>query len=140
MGQLRHRSDITEQSRRLNQELSPYGVKTIQENNHITLRANGIRFDFGKIQISEQSRKVLEKIGTAMRSLALSKVKITLGQSSGGNFQYSKSLAEQRANAVALVIQTTSYLPTNKINTEGIIIDSPLDTGHAIVDIILEFD
>ena len=140
MGQLRHRSDITDQSRRLNQELSPYGVKTIQENNHITLRANGIRFDFGKIQISEQSRKVLEKIGTAMRSLALSKVKITLGQSSGGNFQYSKSLAEQRANAVALVIQTTSYLPTNKINTEGIIIDSPLDTGHAIVDIILEFD
>ena len=140
MGQLRHRSDITDQSRRLNQELSPYGVKTIQENNHITLRANGIRFDFGKIQISEQSRKVLEKIGTAMRSLALSKLKITLGQSSGGNFQYSKSLAEQRANAVALVIQTTSYLPTNKINTEGIIIDSPLDTGHAIVDIILEFD
>jgi len=140
MGQLQHRSDITEQTRRLNQELSPFGVKTIQENNHITLRTNGIRFDFGKIQISEQSRKVLEKIGTAMRSLALSSVKITLGQSSGGNFQYSKSLAEQRASAVALVIQTTSYLPTNKISTEGIIINSPLDTGHAIVDIILEFD
>jgi len=140
MGQLQHRSDITDQTRRLNQELSPYGIKTTQENNHITLRANGIRFDFGKIQISEQSRKVLEKIGTSIRSLPLSKVKITLEQSSGGNFQYSKSLAEQRASAVALVIQTSSYLPTNKISTEGIIINSALDTGHAIVDIILEFN
>jgi outer membrane protein OmpA-like peptidoglycan-associated protein len=139
-GQLQNRLDLAEQTKKLNEQLSPFGIKTLQENSHITLRFNGIRFDFGKIQINAQSRAILEKIGIALRSLAVSRIKVTLGQSSGGNFQYSKSLAEQRANAVALVIQTTSYLPTNKITTEGIIMDSPLDTGHAIVDVILEFD
>lgn len=139
-GQLQNRLNLAEQTKKLNEQLSPFGIKTLQENSHITLRFNGISFDFGKIQINAQSRTILEKIGIALRSLTLARVKITLGQSSGGNFQYSKSLAEQRANAVALVIQTSSYLPTNKISTDGIIIDSPLDTGHAIVDVVLEFN
>lgn len=139
-GNLRTREDIKKDLQTLSQELTPLGVKILPDNNHVVLRLNGIKFDFGKIQINERSKSILERIGQTIRSMPAKKILISLGQSAGGNFQYSKSLAEQRAEAVALVIQTSSFYPDQKISSEGVIINSSLDTGHAVVDIILDWN
>jgi outer membrane protein OmpA-like peptidoglycan-associated protein len=124
----------------LQNSLKNHGVNVIQEPHQIVLRLNGIEFPPGKLQINQTSRLKLEKIGQSLRNFPSHNVTVRLGQSAAGNRQYSKSLAEQRAKAVALMIQAAGFIKDERLRSEGVIIEYDLGTGHAIIDVMLEID
>jgi outer membrane protein OmpA-like peptidoglycan-associated protein len=138
--ELENQDSFVRRVENLQKSLKSHGVNVIQEPNQIVLRLNGIEFPPGKLQINQSARLKLEKIGQSLRAFPSHKVTVRLGQSVAGNRQYSKSLAEQRAKAVALVIQAAGFIKDERLRTEGVIIEYDLSTGHAIIDVIVETD
>jgi outer membrane protein OmpA-like peptidoglycan-associated protein len=123
---------------RLKQKLDPVNVKVIHQNDAIILRANGIDFPLGKIQIADDDKLKLEKIGESVQFFPGHQLIVRLGQKSNGNEQYNKALAEQRVRAAALIIQSAGYIDDAYLRSEVVLMDKNLDTGHAIVDVIIE--
>jgi outer membrane protein OmpA-like peptidoglycan-associated protein len=121
----------------LKAELSSQGIKVMQQDGYIIMRANGLQFPLGKIQMSPQEKIRLETIGESLRMFPSTQIIVRVGQTAAGNAEYSKKLAEQRAQAVALVIQSAGYIKDSRIRSEAVLLDNNLDTGHAIVDVII---
>ncbi|MBN2365431.1 MAG: hypothetical protein EH225_05615, partial [Calditrichaeota bacterium] len=122
----------------LKSSLSPVNVKTIYQKDRIVLRLNGIEFPLGKIQINATDRKRLEKIGQALHNFPDKQIRVQLGQSATGNVQYSKSLANQRARAVTLILQSAGFIPDSRISAEGVLLQQANPPAHAIVDVIIQ--
>jgi len=130
--------NLTNKVENLRESLSSYGIKVIENHNHITFRLNGVEFPPGKTQVDATGRSKLKKIAEAIRLFPSTQILIRLGQSSSGNLQYNKSMAEQRAKAVALIVQSEGFIKDERIRSEGIILENELNTGHAIIDVIVE--
>ena len=101
------------------------------------LRANGLQFPLGKLQISTEEKVRLESIGEALRAFPSAQIVVRVGQTTAGNAEYSQKLAEQRAQAVTLVIQSVGYIHDSRIRSEAVLLDNNRETGHAIVDVII---
>jgi len=112
-------------------------VKIWREKNELYLRLNGIEFEPGKINISEKYKSILELIGKSIRDFPASEILVRLGQLNQGNYEYNVSLATQRARAAQLIIQSAGFIPDNRIRSEGIILNSFLSQGHAILEVVL---
>ncbi len=136
--ELDRKRNFTEKVDNISTLLSDYGIKVIENHDNIVLRLNGVEFPPGKMQIDEGARIKLQKIGESLHHFPSSSINVRLGQSAGGNAQYSKTLAEQRAKVVALIIQSAGYLKDDRIRSEGILIDDNLNPGHIIIDVIVE--
>ncbi len=121
----------------LKSQLTPHNIKVIQQNGYILLRANGLQFPLGKLQISPEEKNRLEKIGESLRAFSSEKIVIRIGQAAAGNVEYNQRLAEQRAQAVALIIQDAGYIQDARISSEAVLLENSRDTGHAIVDVII---
>ena len=136
--ELGRKRNFTEKVDNISKLLSDYSIKVIENHNNIVLRLNGVEFPPGKIQIDEGTQIKLQKIGESLHYFPSSTINVRLGQSAGGNAQYSKALAEQRAKAVALIIQSAGFIKDDRIRSEGILIDNHLNPGHIIIDVIVE--
>ncbi len=136
--EMNRNKDFTNKVENLRVSLSSYGIKVIENHNHITFRLNGVEFPPGKTQVDATGHSKLKKIAEAIRIFPSTQILIRLGQSSSGNLQYNKSMAEQRAKAVALIVQSEGFIKDERIRSEGIILENELNTGHAIIDVIVE--
>jgi len=121
----------------LKSQLTPHNIKVMQQNGYILLRANGLQFPLGKLQISPEEKRRLEKIGESLRAFPNELIVVRIGQAATGNAEYNQRLAEQRAQAVALIIQDAGYIQDARISSEAILLENSRDTGHAIVDVII---
>ncbi|MCK5453931.1 MAG: OmpA family protein [Calditrichia bacterium] len=121
----------------LKAELSPQGIKVMHQDGYILLRANGLQFPLGRLQISPEEKIRLESIGESLRAFPSAQIVVRVGQTTAGNAEYSQKLAEQRAQAVTLVIQSVGYIQDSRIRSEAVLLDNNRETGHAIVDVII---
>ena len=121
----------------LKAELSPRGIKVMHQDGYILLRANGLQFPLGRLHISPEEKIRLESIGESLRAFPSAQIVVRVGQTTAGNAEYSQKLAEQRAQAVTLVIQSVGYIQDSRIRSEAVLLDNKRETGHAIVDVII---
>ena len=50
-----------------------------------------------------------------------------------------QTLANQRARSVALLFQTTAYIPDDKISSDGAILENSASTSEAILQVAITF-
>lgn len=122
----------------LRARLAPQNVKVMYGSNQIVIRMNGIDFPLGQTRISNGERARLEKIGEALRAFPSQHITVRLGQSSSGNTQYNKTLAEKRARAAALIIQNAGYIQDYRISSEGMLVNHNGNTAFAVVDVVVD--
>ncbi len=118
--------------------LASENINVIYQSDQIVMRMNGIEFPLGQIQISGRDRTRLEKIGVALRVFPTQHITVQLGQGGVGNTQYNKALAEKRARAAALIIQSAGYIQDSRISTEGVLLNQDQNTAHAVVDVVVD--
>jgi OmpA-OmpF porin, OOP family len=81
----------------------------------------GLKFDFGSDRISEQSRKVLNNLGEALKSGDLSDQKFeVVGHTDAvGSDLYNLRLSERRAKAVKSYLSSNFEISANRLTTQG---------------------
>jgi outer membrane protein OmpA-like peptidoglycan-associated protein len=129
---------ISEKVEVLKSQLSQFNVKVVYQEPQVILRLNSLQFPLGKLQLNGEDQIRLEKIGEALRTFPLESLLVRLIQNSGGNEQYNQNLAEQRAASVALIIQNSGYLPDFRIHSEGLVRDTQMNGGNALIEILVE--
>jgi OOP family OmpA-OmpF porin len=122
----------------LRARLAPQNIKVMYQSDQIVIRMNGIDFPLGQTRISNDERTRLEKIGEALRAFPNRHITVRLGQSSSGNSQYNKTLAEKRARAAALIIQNAGYIQDSRISSEGVLVNQNGSTAYAVVDVVVD--
>ena len=136
-GTIAERESVIRRVKNLKATLAASSVKVSVVDNQLILQLNGIQFQPGKILVEAPDQAVLENIGRALRDFHSAPVLIRLKQGSGGNVEYARSLANQRAKAVALIVQTAGFIDDGRLTVEGLIDPKKNAGGHAVVDFLV---
>ncbi len=135
---LGHQKTVVQKIERLKQEFSDSPVKITKRPGKVVYHLNGIQFQPGKYMIEERYPPILQRIGESLQKFPEQNITVRLGQVFSGNMDYSKTLADQRAKAVAFIIQSTAYISDQRIRFEGVMIEDKNDNGHAVVEILVD--
>lgn len=135
---LNKQKDLSERIQKLKEKLAGTDIRVMKQNKEVIIRMNGIRFPPGKIYIGDSYQQKLKQIGDALRIFPEFSILVRLGQAAGRSPEYSQSLADQRARAVALFLQTTAFIPDDRIRSQGVILKNSMNSGFAVIDIVVD--
>lgn len=140
--ELTRQNELKQKVSQLEKEFSREGGKVALRGDEIILRFNGIQFYPGRSEMDEPSRRLLEKIGKVLRDFSRGIFRVKVLQFTDGNPRYNQSLATQRAQAAAFLIQTAGYIPDERVRWEGIVIknDSRAGSSRALLEIVIELN
>ncbi|MEJ2636831.1 MAG: hypothetical protein P8184_16265 [Calditrichia bacterium] len=135
--QLGEQQRVSQKIESLKRNLAGNGINIFQEGNDLILHLGGVRFQPGRIQVNDGYQAVLEKMGQAIQTFAGQPVVVRLSQASGGNLEYSKSLAEVRAKGVALIVQSAGYIQDRNIRSEVVLLKDEPDNRDVVIDLVI---
>ncbi len=135
--QMGEQQRVSQKIESLKRSLAGNGINIFQEGNDLILHLGGVRFQPGRIQVNDGYQAVLEKMGQAIQTFAGQPVVVRLSQASGGNPEYSKSLAEVRAKGVALIVQSAGYIQDRNIRSEVVLLKDEPDNRDVVIDLIV---
>lgn len=124
--------------RELKNSLPQPDVQVDDQSGALHIHMNGISYPPGSIKVPGQDRALLEAIGRALQNIPKESVLVRLTQASSGNPDYNMTLAEQRAEEVALIVQTAGFIPDDALRVEGRISDKLHPPHEAVIDVFIE--
>jgi outer membrane protein OmpA-like peptidoglycan-associated protein len=123
----------------LKKRMLELGVVTTQKGNRIEFTLNGLNFVPGGISLPQPEQQIIERMAREIQKLPYQHIEIRIIQAAPGNRQYNQTLANQRAKSVALLFQTTAYIPDDKISSEGAILENSASSSEAILQVAITF-
>jgi len=139
---LTRQNELKQKAAQLEKEFAREGGKVAFRDKEIILRFNGIQFYPGRSDMDDRSKRLLEKIGKALKDFPQENFRVKVLQLTDGNPRYNQSLATRRAQAAAFLIQTSGYIPDEQIDWEGIVIKEKSWAGssRALLEIVIELN
>ncbi len=122
---------------RMRTELKDTGARVVDRGQTVVIRVNGLQFAPGRYDIPQKYYSLLEKVARALQYCSGQSIHLFLKQKAGGNPQYARELAQQRALTVGLFLQSEAYIPDDQFTVEGMPSPDVPDEGHVILELVI---
>ena len=122
---------------RIRQELKNTGARVEDRGKTVLIRVNGLQFAPGRYDIPQKYYSLLEKVARALQYCSGQSIQLFLKQKAGGNPQYARELAHQRALTVGLFLQSEAYIPDDQFEVQGLASPDIRDEGHVVLELVI---